>query len=287
MRKKMESFFSDSEYIYYYAENREALYQKVKPDITFIQEPYEFNRDAVRSVLADELICYVCYYVSNIVSRSGHTFFLLLSSVSRFVENQAVHNELSKLQNNRGCNHVVVGHPVFDYLREGIVYRQHDNNSWKNYADGMKKMIWAPHWTISNESLYSKGNFLNICNDMIRIAKKYADKLLIAFKPHPTLYRTLCAHPDWGQERTDAYYKQWATMPNTQVEEGEYRELFWTSDAMIHDCGSFIIEYPMVNKPCMYLLRGGWNLMSWQRLRSIVILLARTLRILKSLLLNR
>ncbi|MBQ9096323.1 MAG: hypothetical protein IJY53_08305, partial [Akkermansia sp.] len=236
MKKKMEDFFSKSDYLCYYAENRKALYQKINPDIIFIQEPYECNYDAVRNILDDDLLGFVCYYVSNSISKSGHTHFLPLSSVFRFVENKAVHNELSKLLCNKGRNLIVIGHPVFDYLREGRCYYQDTNNRWKNYKRGQKKLIWAPHWTITNESFYSNSTFLSICDDMIRIAKKFADKLLIAFKPHPTLYRTLCAHPDWGQERTDEYYKQWATMPNTQVEEGEYRELFWSSDAMIHDC---------------------------------------------------
>ncbi|MBQ4636060.1 MAG: CDP-glycerol glycerophosphotransferase family protein [Akkermansia sp.] len=159
--------------------------------------------------------------------------------------------------NNQGRNLAIVGHPYLDYLREGKNYCLQDmNNMWKNYRPGIKKLIWAPHWTIGNQSFYSNGSFLSICDDMVNLAKQHADRLLIAFKPHPILYRALCDHPDWGQEKTDAYYKQWATMPNTQVEEGEYRELFWSSDAMIHDCGSFIIEYPIVNKPCMYLQRG-------------------------------
>lgn len=257
MRKKMEEFFSKDDYLCYYAENRDDLYQKVQPDITFIQEPYEYNQDAVRSVLDGELLCYVCYYVSDTVSKSGHTHFLLLSSVLRFVENQSVYNELSKLLNNRSYNFSIAGHPAFDYLREGKTYCLLDmNNIWKNYRPTTKKLIWAPHWTIGNQSFFSNGSFLSICDDMVNLAKKYADRLHIAFKPHPTLYRTLCNHPDWGQEKTDAYYKQWETMPNTQVEEGEYRKLFWSSDAMIHDCGSFIMEYPMVNKPCMYLQRG-------------------------------
>ena len=33
-------------------------------------------------------------------------------------------------------------------------------------------------------------------------------------------------------------------------------DLFCTSDAMIHDCGSFIIEYMYVNKPVMILTDG-------------------------------
>lgn len=257
IRKKLETFFSKPEYLCYYAENREKLHQKVKPDITFIQEPYDFNQDAVRCILDRELLCYVNYGISNTISKSGYSYFLLYSSVIRYVENRSVFNEISKLMNNQGRNLAIVGHPYLDYLREGKNYCLQDmNNMWKNYRPGIKKLIWAPHWTIGNQSYFSVGSFLSICDDMVNLAKQHADRLLIAFKPHPILYRALCDHPDWGKEKTDAYYKQWATMPNTQVEEGEYRDLFWSSDAMIHDCGSFIIEYPIVNKPCMYLQRG-------------------------------
>lgn len=88
---------------------------------------------------------------------------------------------------------------------------------------------------------------------MVTFAQKYKDKVQIVFKPHPMLYRTLCEHSEWGKERTDAYYSMWNNMSNTQLEEGDYTELFMQSDAMIHDCGSFILEYLAVDKPCMFL----------------------------------
>lgn len=43
------------------------------------------------------------------------------------------------------------------------------------------------------------------------------------------------------------------------MELGEYIELFATSDAIIHDCGSFIDEYLLVEKPCGYLYFNGEN----------------------------
>ncbi len=256
MRNIMEDFFSRNKYRYIYAKNKNVLYQNVRPDIIFIQEPYIYNVDAIRSVIEGDLLCFVCYYVSNTVSKAGHTQFLNLATALRFVENQSVYKEISAIL-KKERNLSIVGHPTFDYLREGQNHRKTTKTSvWKTKA-GIKKLIWAPHWTITNESFYSNSTFLLIYDDMVRIAKKYADKIHIAFKPHPTLYRTLCEHSDWGREKTEAYYRQWATMPNTQIEQGEYRELFWESDAMIHDCGSFIIEYPMVNKPGLYMQRGS------------------------------
>ena len=42
-------------------------------------------------------------------------------------------------------------------------------------------------------------------------------------------------------------------MENTQVETGEFVDLFKTSDAMIHDSGSFSVEYLFVNKPVAFV----------------------------------
>ena len=87
---------------------------------------------------------------------------------------------------------------------------------------------------------------------MFDIAEQYKDSLQIAFKPHPRLKTELYRHPDWGKEKTDQYYQRWDSMENTQLETGDFIELFKTSDAMIHDSGSFTIEYLFVNKPVAF-----------------------------------
>ena len=46
-------------------------------------------------------------------------------------------------------------------------------------------------------------------------------------------------------------------MPNCQLEESSYVDLFLTSDAMIHDCGSFTTEYLFTKKPVMYLIKNN------------------------------
>ena len=81
------------------------------------------------------------------------------------------------------------------------------------------------------------------------MAKKFEDKALFVFKPHPLLRIRL--NLLWGKDKTDAYYLQWETMPNTSINEGEYVDLFLKSDAMIHDSGSFLTEYLYTHKPVM------------------------------------
>ena len=46
-------------------------------------------------------------------------------------------------------------------------------------------------------------------------------------------------------------------MENTQIEQKNYVDLFITSDAIIMDSISFILEYMFVNKPSLYALKDG------------------------------
>ena len=64
----------------------------------------------------------------------------------------------------------------------------------------------------------------------------------------------LYLHHQWGQEKTDKYWKYWEEGSNTQLDDGEYIELFKESDCIIHDSGSFLVEYLFVKKPAMYLM---------------------------------
>lgn len=253
IRERLVQFFGDSNYRCSYATSYDELKKEHNPDIIFIQEPYNTNQSAIHAALHDELLCFIPYGVSNTVSKTGLDLFLYHTLLAQFVENKYVRDEVASIMKNNGRNLIPAGHPIFDYLREGS---NAPNSAWKHEKPGIKKIIWAPHWTIENNSFFSVGTFLSVCHDMVRIANKFSDQIQIAFKPHPVLYRTLCDYPEWGQKKTDEYYRLWETMPNTQIETGTYRELFMQSDAMIHDSGSFIVEYPLVNKPCMYLQRG-------------------------------
>lgn len=91
---------------------------------------------------------------------------------------------------------------------------------------------------------------------MLEFAQKQIGKIQFAFKPHPWLKRELYKHADWGQERTDAYYSAWENGVNTQLEQGEYVDLFMTSDAMVHDCCSFCCEYLFAEKPVFFMIRN-------------------------------
>jgi len=155
-----------------------------------------------------------------------------------------------RLMANGARNVRIVGEPHADLILETT-----DINPWRNINDGIKrkKVIWAPHFSIGEDDWLHHNSFLWMYDGMVRLAEKYRDSVQFAFKPHPHLYNTLCNRSDWGKMRTDDYYNLWHTMPNTQLESGEFIDLFKQSDGMIHDCGSFTGEYMLTCKPVMFM----------------------------------
>ena len=59
-------------------------------------------------------------------------------------------------------------------------------------------------------------------------------------------------------EAFEEYMQKWNDLPNAQVYTGAYyQNIFATSDGLIHDSGSFIVEYQYFDKPMIYLTREG------------------------------
>lgn len=166
----------------------------------------------------------------------------------------------SKVAKNHGRNMVVSGYPNLDR------YLSHKTNDvWKIQDKSVKRLIWAPHYTIrtvEEGAWFSQSNFLWMAQVMLDIAEQYNGKLQIAFKPHPKLKSELYDNEQWGKERTERYYAMWDEMENTFAETGDFVDLFKTSDAMLHDSASFITEYLFVNKPVAFVTADVEHLMA-------------------------
>lgn len=160
---------------------------------------------------------------------------------------------------NKGVNAVASGYPLLD---EFFFPKKTPVDVWKPQEKKKKRIIWAPHHHMLEKNRCA--NFLDICDVMVEMAKKYADQIQFVFKPHPELAKKLdTAIPGWNRERREAYYKLWETMPNTQVCLDEYVDLFLTSDAMIQDCGSFTAEYTCTYKPMLFLIANPGVVRDW------------------------
>ena len=224
--------------------------KEINPDIIIYTNPYRglISEEHYVTKFLDCLPIYIPYYINNTVEYKMAYDELLHNVVWRYYVETEWHKKLSKkYSTNCGRNVVVTGYSGIDRFLDKN-YRP-SSAQWKIEGATHKRIIWAPHQTIdpSKEMYYSA--FLFIADEMTNFAKKYKDQIQIAFKPHPLLVNSL--YKVWGKERTDAYYDEWRNMDNTCIVEGEYADLFLTSDAIIHDSASFITEYLMINKPAL------------------------------------
>lgn len=165
-----------------------------------------------------------------------------------FYESIYQKNDARDIAKVKDTNVSIVGFPNADaFLTKSI------RDVWKQQKTHLKRIIWAPHFTLYNDGWVNSSNFLWMADFMIEIAEKYKDKIQFAFKPHPKLLSELYNHPQWGKTKADNYYKLWEELENGQYENGQYIDLFMTSDAMIHDSGSFGVEYHYTKKPVMFI----------------------------------
>lgn len=226
----------------------EFIKKNISPDVIFFPQPYQGIYDHLDFTdFEDRLLCYTPYGI--ITFDQPWIYNLRFNNVAwklyfpSIVDKICARNDA----NNKGKNVVVVGNTTAEqYSRENVA------PIWKNLPARLKRVIWAPHFSITGNDFLHRASFLELANPMLVIAEKYKDKVQFAFKPHPRLKSELYKHPKWGEEKTNAYYSIWSNRANTQLETDGYIELFKESDALIHDSGSFTAEYHCTGKPAMF-----------------------------------
>jgi len=225
----------------------------LKADVLFYPQPYEnvlCSEYDCRNFY-DKLLGYYPYAFWTVLGNWSYNTFFHNVAWKLYYSTELHRQDAIKYSDNHGKNVSVVGYPTADDFLHSTF-----KDVWKRQAKKVKRLIWAPHFTISKErSMVVHSNFLWMSDFMLDIAHLYKDRLQIAFKPHPRLLTELYLHPDWGKEKADAYYDKWSNGYNTQLDEGDFKDLFMTSDAMIHDCGSFTVEYHYSLNPVMYILQ--------------------------------
>ena len=255
--KQTESFAREQGYNYISAYDWEKrkwrkIKEKCHPDIVFFTKPYKDTLPAYHIYnFLDYLTVYVPYGINCMHLYHNNYELPFQSLLWKFLVETDFQKHYAEIyEKSHGDNVEVVGALAEEKLMQ-VDYVPKD--VWKPQAKKKKHIIWAPHHTV--DYLFNFSNFLNYCEDMLRLAEKYKDDIQIAFKPHPVLKFKLINI--WGLEKTEDYYKRWANLENGQIEQGDYIDLFKTSDAMIHDSGSFTVEYLYAQKPVLFQIRDN------------------------------
>lgn len=228
--------------------------KEINPDIIIISDPHKTTLDEYyENAYMNYLTCYVPYTfdaatnfnTDEAYNKPLHNFCWSILSTCEFSKNRA-----KTFAKNKGTNTVLTG----SFTCEELAKENYTLISpWKTQSKNKIKIIYAPHQSIETDATLNISTFLTAGLKILELAVQYQDEIQWAFKPHPFLKEKLYRHPDWGKNLTDAYYDFWTKNTFTQFEDGSYVELFKTSDALIHDCGSFLFEYLVTKKPCAFL----------------------------------
>ena len=216
--------------------------EKFSPDIIFYGEPWSiYEEHAPLAMSKSALLYYVPYFIANVSSYMEYGLSFHLYLYKHFLINDLARDFYAPKMLNKGKNLKVVGHPQLDYF----YLEQNKNLENKNYV------IYAPHWSINvPEENYAtfewNGEFL------LEYAKKHPE-INWVFKPHPTLKERIISQKIMSEESIEKYWNDWDKI-SFKYESGDYMDIFAQSKAMITDCGSFLTEYFITEKPVIHLI---------------------------------
>lgn len=261
-RKNLSQHCSSKNYPFSLLEEEHSVFDYDNPDIVVYQKPYKANCKIDTELkpfkFHKTLYIYLSYALNSSIQKWSYDTPLLRKCWQVYYENMDLASQYHKLLGQKKKNAYATRLPMMDELQ-----LTHENlaDPWKN-TQPKKRIIYAPHHSINNNEWFDTGTFLKNGDAILQLAKNYSDRIQWAFKPHPLMRNKL--YKVWGKKRTDAYYNEWSNVEWSQYETGKYLALFHYSDAIIHDCGAFLMEYLYTGKPCMYLIKHDkvgtdWN----------------------------
>lgn len=236
-------------------EQRWIVLEEIQPDIVFFTNPHNLTRkEYYEDAYLKYLSCYVPYY-SDVASDYdlNSSYNQLFHNIvwKHFIGDEYAYKRALSVLSNNGANLLISGSPMLEELV--VAEKIEADRVWRQQLLPKKRIIYAPHQSIFKDENINLSTFLEVGELIKTLAEKYQHQIQWSFKPHGLLKSKLYNHPDWGKERTDKYYDFWKLNNFTQLDEGGYVDLFNTSDAILHDCGSFILDYLFTGKPCAYL----------------------------------
>ena len=247
-RNENLAFFSERGYQAYAINNTEL--ESHKPDMVFYQQPWGMTGPLSPGAVSKYALCfYLPYSIATAIDNQSifnkcKDFFQSLTA--HFVFNTDVQKQYESL----GIfNTVPTGHPKLDAYGESV-----KRDFW--IRKGKNKIIYAPHHSFEKSSLLW-ATFQWNGKKMLEIARNNSDTEWI-FKPHPRFKHALKSNQIMTDAEVEDYYNGWSQIGQI-YDQGDYFDLFRTSDCLITDCGSFLTEYLPTGNPVIYLVSSETN----------------------------
>lgn len=223
-------------------------------DVLFIQQPWG-AKDFPRRLVGRTLCVYMHYGFMMMANHGMHyNISTFHSYLWKYFTQTESHRRLH-IQNDPSANDkiVVTGYPKLDVYFEKEPART-AVPAWKNHSDPFRRrIIFAPHHSVERNSLgMATFRWSGLELSSLRSEHQEIDWI---YKPHPRMSLALQRAKFMLAEEYDAYVQEWDQGENSSVyDDGDYFDIFRSSDALITDCGSFLAEYLPTGKPIIWLV---------------------------------
>ncbi len=220
-------------------------------DMAFFANPYDGMTHEFYSIEYNVKHGVLPLYVSYgaMPSKNAIRSIITMPSLSQawlvFADTAENYNDFKKYTAAKGKNVILTGYCKMDELSQVPVEKRKRT-----------KIIIAPHHTVSHRGL-PLSTFMTYHKFFLRLPELYPD-IDFVFRPHPLLFVTLSRPELWGAERVHEYIAKMTAHKNVEYQDGgDYFDTFINSDALIHDCASFMLEYLYTDHPVCFLIKTG------------------------------
>ena len=120
-----------------------------------------------------------------------------------------------------------------------------------------KRVMIAPHHSVDGGSndMLSFSNFERYADYFLALPERHPE-LDFVFRPHPFLFTVLERPAKWGKAKVDVWIARMKAHSNVRWSgEGDYFPAFASCDAIVQDCGSYLVEWFYTGKPCCFMLK--------------------------------
>lgn len=163
-----------------------------------------------------------------------------------FADNKMSFRDYKKYEMAKGRNVVLSGYAKMDSLIKS------------NYQKSeRKRIIIAPHHTV-NYPEFPLSNFVEYSKYILELPKLFP-QIDFIFRPHPLLFTNMVNAGFWTKDEVLEYIRKIQNNGMFYSVGGDYLDIFVNSDALIHDCSSFVVEYLFTGKPCCFMAKNNYR----------------------------
>ncbi len=232
---------------------KDGKYLEIKdfhPDILFYDQQYDLIEGYTPQKVSEyALPCYSSYSYELMDTEDDYTANFHAYLYKFLVEHELNIKRYESFQKYDLSNCFVGGYPKIDvYLDK----KPAKDDFWKDKSK--KRVIYAPHHSVDKRGLHLS-MFVETSKFILELAKKHPETTWI-FKPHPRLKYALQRSKTMDKKAVEKYYDEWRQI-GTIYEQGDYFDIFKTSDLMITDGCSFLAEYLPSQKPLIRIINNN------------------------------